>query len=54
MLTDAEFRDDLRRQNAMLLYRQHLDTCGECRARGMLCDLGWLLSRQLIYPQKQA
>ena len=39
---------ELRRQNLQVLYQFHVQTCQECRSAGTLCDVGWMLSRQLI------
>jgi len=47
--TDRTEREaELRRQNLQVLYQFHVQTCHECRAAGSLCDVGWILSRQLI------
>lgn len=43
-----EMVEDLRRQNLQYLYRAHVEVCPECRSHGTLCDVGWVLSRQLI------
>jgi hypothetical protein len=43
-----EIIEDMRRQNARYMYQLHLNTCQECRTAGTLCDVGWILSRQLM------